>query len=384
MVLALDDGMAIFLPLCSKYLRSGERELSSFGSISSLVGKGTIPSTANGQGDTLPSQPSTITSSPRVNEKHAFMSDKYTIEGTLGSGGMGVVYAARHRFTGQAVALKVIRPVYTKIPEAVDRFLREARVLALIDSPGVVRLLDCDFSEDGVPFMTMELLHGHDLRVELDHHDGAGLLPEDALNLVFEVSRTLAVVHDLGIVHRDIKPENIVLCTSESQLGRTKLIDFGVARLSLHSKPITRPSNVVGSLRYMSPEQLKNSHDVTPATDVWSLGVLLVELLGGASLFRGGGQAAQPIGLAVSVGQPPRLLDVCPTAPPALARIVDRCLQSNPANRYQDARGMSNDLFSYVCDLRRLRPAEDGPLPSHREPVDSGVRSRALAYGWPD
>lgn len=349
--------MLLLRSILSRFQGSGSRLHTSLAPTSMLVASQTTRVSAGAKDDTLRSQPSPASGSTRATRPLAFVSDKYIIEEKIGSGGMGVVYAARHRFTGQRVALKAIRPAYAKITEAVDRFLREAQVLALIDCPGVVRLLDCDFSECGIPFMTMELLHGHDLRAELDQHPNGRLEPRDAVNLAFEVSHALAVVHDLGILHRDIKPENIMLCASKPGVRQPKLIDFGVARLLTHTPTITKPANVLGSLHYMAPEQLRNCHEITPAADVWSMGVLLIELLGGACPLVPSNTALCPAGTTLSGGQAVPFLDALPPAPPALAAIIERCLQLNPADRYQSAGEISHALRACALDLGASVPS---------------------------
>ncbi len=326
-----------------------------------------ITSDTEGERDTLPRHCDLLDSSMQLDETPQFTSSKYQLEGRLGGGGMGVVYAARHLASGQLIALKSIRPAHIAVPEAVERFLLEAKVLSLIDCPGVVRLLDCEFNHDGIPYMTMELIHGRDLRAELNRRQGVGMGHEAGVDLVVEIARSLGRVHDLGILHRDIKPENIILRSRDSGPTRSQIIDFGVARLLSQSKIITKPSSIVGSLRYMAPEQLTNSHDVTAAADVWSLGVLVLELLAGGNVASNRDSGRYFAGGAFDFDPPPHLFDVWPDAPAPLASIVSRCLQTDPKERFQHATELSEALSSYASGIHRSVAPYSATRVRHRD-----------------
>lgn len=268
--------------------------------------------------------------------------EKVALGEVLGAGGMGIVYAGYHRVVGQPVVVKVIRPEYAHIPELVARFQREAEILASIDAPSVVRLLDCDVTTTGLPYMVLERLEGHDL-AELIEASGK-LKPNDALALALDAARALAPLHAKGIVHRDIKPDNLFLHTDANGARQLKLIDFGVA-LATQKQHLTLPGTTMGSLHYMSPEQLKDCRATTPASDVWSLGVVMFQLLSGELPFRA--QSEAEFTAQVLTQTPLNLRAVSPSVPKELARIVGRCLDRDPWKRYSDAAELYKALTHY-------------------------------------
>ncbi len=195
--------------------------------------------------------------------------EKVTMGELLGAGGMGVVHAGFHCVVNQAVAIKVIRPEYARIPELVARFQREAEILASLDTPSVVKLLDCDVTSTGLPYMILERLQGHDLAELLEAR--GKLRPNEALSIVLDAARALGCVHARGIVHRDVKPDNLYLHIDANGSRQVKLIDFGVATGPVLGPKLTLPGTTMGSIHYMSPEQLKDCHAVTPqaTSGVW-------------------------------------------------------------------------------------------------------------------
>lgn len=272
-----------------------------------------------------------------------FPGDKYEIGKTLGLGGMGVVYEGVHRLTGRTVALKTLRSEYHTTPEAIERFVQEARVLAQIAGAGVVQLYDCAIGEQGVPYLVMERLNGVDLRDWLDRRAEKQLPGESVLRIALEIARVLARVHDRGIVHRDVKPENIFLSHNDQGRARVQLIDFGVAKLPSSRTRLTLVEHAVGSLLYISPEQLTDSRDVSPASDVWSIGMLMMELLRGTHPYPADLTDAQLICRILS-DEPPKIPEQLPISVP-LQAIVHRCLAKEPEQRYSDARALVQALI---------------------------------------
>src|SRR5690606_22615768 len=190
---------------------------------------------------------------------NGYGAEKFLVQSVLGVGGMGVVYRARHALMGCDVALKVVRPEYVQNAEVVERFFREARALSTLNAPGIVRVLDCDVTAEGCPFIAMELLEGHDLRTVLEQR---GALPlNNALGILYEAAVAMGHAHAAGIVHRDLKPENLFLDTRRNQgPAQVKVIDFGVVRNSVDARSITIVGNALGSVYYMAPEQIEDSH----------------------------------------------------------------------------------------------------------------------------
>jgi eukaryotic-like serine/threonine-protein kinase len=278
--------------------------------------------------------------------------DKITFEEVLGAGGMGVVYAGFHRVTSQPVVIKVIRPEYAHIPELVARFQREAEILASVASPGVVKLLDCDVTTTGLPYIVLERLDGYDLSDLLETQ--GKLKTNDALSLASEVAQVLAPVHAKGIVHRDIKPDNLFVHKNPDGSRQIKLLDFGVALARETRRQLTLPGTTMGSLHYMAPEQLTNCHAVTPAADVWSLGVVLFQMLSGELPFPG--QSEAEFSSQVLNKNALNLRSVAPGVTKELSQLVARCLHKDPWKRYSDAGELAQALSKYMRQQRgRLR-----------------------------
>ena len=204
---------------------------------------------------------------------------KYRIQRLIGDGGMGSVYEARHEFLGIPVALKFLHTDLAKRPGLAARFLQEARVSATIQSPHVCHVTDVDTASDGSPFLVMELLTGESLQSLLTRQ---GKLSVDySIDFALQILAGLEAAHALGVVHRDLKPDNVFITPSASG-PLLKLIDFGIAKLresNEFKKELTRAGVIMGTPEYMAPEQLYAAHEVDHRADLYSLGVILFEML---------------------------------------------------------------------------------------------------------
>ena len=218
------------------------------------------------------------------------LAGKYRVSGIIGSGGMGVVVAAHHIHLDEKVAIKVLHPNVLGMAEAVDRFVREARAVVRIRSEHVVRVSDVDRLPNGSPYMVMEYLNGLDLAAWIEKR--GALEVEQAVEFVLQACEAVADAHALGIVHRDLKPSNLFCVRSSDGRPFVKVLDFGISKAlgtdTVSSEPgITGTNAMLGSPLYMSPEQMRASRDVDARTDIWSIGVILYELLAGKVPFEG-------------------------------------------------------------------------------------------------
>lgn len=270
----------------------------------------------------------------RIPVQGEVVSGKYEVGRVLGKGGMGVVVEAKNRKLESRVAIKFLMPDAVGDNEAMRRFDREARAAALLTSPFVVRVLDVDATAEGLPFIVMEYVEGHDLMSELRAKEKIPI--GDAVDWVLQACAGLAHAHARGILHRDIKPSNLFLC-EEATGPVVKLMDFGVSKIVLqshHETEITTTETTVGTPTYMAPEQLVNSRTVDHRADLWSLGVVLYRMLSGTLPFRGATATATAVAIATT--RAPSIADVAPTLPRELADAVMRALEPDAAKRHPD------------------------------------------------
>jgi len=265
----------------------------------------------------------------------------YRIIDKLGQGGMGEVYRARDSRLERDVAVKVLPSHLAEDPSGLARFEREAKAIAALSHPNILGIFDVG-SEGGVAFAVTELLEGETLRAQLI--DGA-LPVRKAVDYAGQMAQGLAAAHDKGITHRDLKPENAFV-TAE---GRLKILDFGLAKqvrpasaANATDSPtmgaLTDPGIVMGTVAYMAPEQARGQA-VDSRADIFSLGAVLYEMLTGRPAFRR--ETATDTMVAILKEDPPELASVDAKIPAALARLVEHCLEKNPAARYQSARDVA-------------------------------------------
>jgi len=257
---------------------------------------------------------------------------RYEISHLLGAGGMGRVYLACDRSLSREVALKVLDDRHAENPDFVERFRREAKAAASLSHPNMVTVYDA--GEDETPYIAMEYVPGGTLKNRLQER---GALPRRvAIGVTFEVANALAAAHEKGIVHRDIKPENVLV----TDQGHAKVGDFGIARAAT-ATAITETDLILGSVRYLSPEQAKGE-EVGPPSDLYSLGVVLYEMLTGRVPFDEENPIATAMKHVTEEPASPRELD--PTIPKALEAITLRLLKKDPKQRYESATELAEDL----------------------------------------
>lgn len=261
---------------------------------------------------------------------------KYRVESLIGQGGMAAVYRGVHLELGQRVAIKTLLLSCAEDDRLVERFFREARTIAKIQSRHVARVFDIGRLESTeAPYIVLELLDGQDLGKELE---ARGVLPiPTAVDYVIQATEGLARAHALGIVHRDVKPSNLFLTRESDGRETVKVIDFGIAKqVATDGYKLTTTSEVFGSPQYMAPEQIRASQGVDARADLWALGIVLYELLTGASAFAG----TSVLELAGSIlhSSPTPIESHRRGIPFGLERTILRCLEKAPEKRFSSAR----------------------------------------------
>ncbi len=314
------------------------------------------------------SVPSDVAPGP-IDSRGDALAGRYRLDGVLAEGGMATVYRAWHCLLEQPVALKMLRPEYSSVPEIAERFLQEARAVARLRSKHAVRVMDFGGTAEGNRYMVLELLNGRDLQ-HLLMKEGAQPVAR-AVGFVLQAAEALTEAHSTGLVHRDIKPANLFLA-KEDGTELVKVIDFGICKsLCRKSEYRTLSKSYLGSPQYMSPEQIQSAASVDARTDIWSLGVVLFELLTGQAPFRG---ATLPALCASVIADTPSWPGHLPDE---LGRVVMRCLSKRREDRYATVAELARELEQ--C----LGPADAAPVGSERhvEP-QSNVRSRRRVNGW--
>jgi serine/threonine protein kinase len=295
--------------------------------------------TGYGQVEINPSAPAL----PNVGE--LVVGGKYRIESRLGEGGMGVVMAAKHVTLGHSVAFKFLKPSQVT-PEVLERFLREARVAAQLDSEHVVSVSDVGQLDSGLVYMLMERLYGDDLEALLRN---SGQLPLDqAVYYLLQVCDAVAAAHAAEIVHRDLKPANLFLARRAGVPPTIKVLDFGISKsikLLSSNLTLTQPGVVLGSPRYMSPEQIRDE-PVDGRSDIWSLGVVLYELLTASAMYDA--ETLSSLWGAILTDPPVPLRSKRPDVPAELEAVIDRCLQKRPDQRFATVAELAQALRPFA------------------------------------
>jgi serine/threonine protein kinase len=275
------------------------------------------------------------------------LDDKYRIEKRLGIGGMGTVYRARHLLIDRPVAIKVLNPRFVEDEAAQLRFRREARAAGRLQHSNAVGVTDFGSTSDGYVYIVMELLEGRTLREVLAKE--APLDTARAVALMLQTADAVAAAHDAGIIHRDLKPANIFIVQNSEVPAVVKVLDFGIAKLAAESledddsKTLTLVGAMIGTPRYMSPEQCDGA-ELTPAADVYSLGVILYEMLSGVVPFSGSTPLAIAMKHASEAPRPPS--EYVSSIPRALEEVVLHSLEKRPEDRPPNAAEFRRELLA--------------------------------------
>jgi len=303
----------------------------------------------------------------------------YQVEELLGQGGMGVVYRARDTRLGRPVALKVLPPEFTRDQDRKGRFLQEARAAAAVTHPAIAQVYDVDEGPEGL-FIAMELVEGKTVKALIQ---GRELDLLGALEIATQVGGGLQKAHEAGVVHRDIKPENIVVTPD----GHAKILDFGLAKLLEPTAPQapegishmetlakTQAGFVLGTLRYMSPEQARGQA-VDHRSDIFSLGIVLYEMVTGQLPFSG--TTALDTLHAIAFEETRPMTALRPNLPPSLQRVVTRCLRKRPQDRYPDAKELVGDLKTIQREVESGISSK-APLGARLQEQWASLRDRTL------
>ena len=319
---------------------------------------------------------------------------KYRVDRVLGSGAMGVVLAARHLGLDARVAIKLLRPHMLEHEDAIARFAREAQAAARILSEHVARVLDVGTLEDGAPYIVMEFLEGIDLQQWVEER---GPLPVDqAVDFLLQAGEAVAEAHAMGIVHRDLKPSNLFCANRPNGALCIKVLDFGISKVSATgssgpSMSMTSTATLMGTPLYMSPEQMGSSRGVDARTDIWSLGIILFELLTGKVPFSG--ESLPEVCLKVTSHSPPPLRRFRTDVPADVEAALMRCLEKDRLNRWATVAELCSAIAPY--GLERAVPsagavgqatlaADPSVFPSSRmdSPAQQSLRGVGFTGEW--
>jgi len=304
---------------------------------------------------------------------------KYRVERVLGSGGMGVVVAARHIDLDQPVALKFILPHALAGKGNVERFMREARAAVRLKSEHIARVYDVGRDGEDRPFMVLELLEGMDL-AKLNKQKGP-LPVADAVEYVLQACEALVEAHAAGIVHRDLKPQNLFVTRRLNGTPLLKVLDFGIAKAigpgAAGQMALTDSAAIIGSPLYMAPEQMRSARTAEVRSDIWALGVILYELLGGQLPFEG--ETVTEVCIRVVNEEPKALLELRPGLDAALVAIVMRCLEKEPEARYHNVSALAAALEPFSRSAKQGGPVR--PWRSFEDTQDSGQGNPFAAGG---
>ena len=274
---------------------------------------------------------------------------KYRLDERLGKGGMGTVYRATHLLIDRSVAIKVLNPHFVEDEEAQERFRREARAAGRLQHQNAVTVTDFGRTEDGLVYLVMELLEGRSLREVLARE--APLDAARAVSLMLQISAAVAAAHEARVIHRDLKPGNIFVVQRKNVPPLIKVLDFGIAKLAADAleedeeaeQTLTKVGVMIGTPRYMSPEQCDGGK-LTPASDVYSLGIILYEMLTGTTPFSGSTPLAIAMKHSTETPRPPR--EFLSTIPAPLEDVVLHALEKLPGNRPPDAGAFRRELYA--------------------------------------
>ena len=279
---------------------------------------------------------------PRFPEPGTVLLGKYRVNSLIGEGGMGVVIRAKHIDLDEDVAIKCLLPEMLERPDIVQRFLREAKAAVKLKGEHVARVHDVGRLDNQIPFIVMEYLEGADLNAILKHHGRQE--PAVAVDLMLQACEAIAEAHSLGIVHRDIKASNFFITQPDNEAPVLKVLDFGIATAPEGASDLTSTQSVIGTPAYMSPEMMRSSKASDPRSDIWSIGVVLYELLEGQRPFRSEVYSE----LCLKVGMDPPHAITNTSVSEGLIAVVMKCLEKPLEKRYQSVAELAFDLMPFA------------------------------------
>jgi serine/threonine-protein kinase len=297
----------------------------------------------------------------------ATIAGRYLIEDIIGEGGMAIVYRARHKLVDRPCAVKVMNPALVTDSTVRERFRREAKSAQVIAHPNVIEIFDQGETEDGTPYIVMELLDGKTLGEVIAP---GPLPPSRTVPIMIQIARGIARAHDLGVVHRDLKPENIFLCPRLDGGDLVKLLDFGIARSRADTR-LTNAGELFGTPQYLAPERISGG-ETGPSVDLYALGVIFFEMTTGKLPFEGSDPTTFLIKHMKERPPTPRSLD--PRIPEKLDALVIALLEKDPKARPADAHKIEQDLVA----LARTLPDTTIPPEPEEEPSSSRLPVRTL------
>ena len=278
------------------------------------------------------------------------LDEKYSVEERLGAGGMGAVYRARHLLMDRPVAIKVLHQRLIEDEAARTRFQIEARAAVLLQHSNAVSVTDFGQTSEGCVYIVMELLEGRTLREIVSRE--APIETARAVSIMLQVSDAVAAAHEAGIIHRDLKPSNILVTQSADQPAVVKVLDFGIAKLASDKldddTALAHRETIIGTPRYMAPEQ-SNGFELTPAADVYSLGVILYEMMTGMAPFTG--STPTEIAQKHANDQPHSPREIVAAIPEEVERVVLHALEKSPSDRPANAAEFRRELFDAAEQL---------------------------------
>src|SRR5512132_1194640 len=311
------------------------------------------------------------------------VAEKYEVDRVLGVGGMGAVFAAVDRTTGERVALKCLLPTFCENVDVITRFLREGSATMRLQSEHIARVSATGALDSGVPYIVMEHLDGRDLRSVVKSSGPIDV--KDAAGYVGQVCAALAEAHALGIVHRDLKPANLFLTLRPDGSALIKVLDFGIAKYTSPSllgdhAEMTKTQAVLGSRAYMSPEQMLRPKEVDARADIWSLGVILYFFVTGKSPFSS--DTTEGMIMRIVSGSPEPMTTFVPDLPPAFEAVVLRCLAKSREARFSNVTELARALAPFASDIqdRATMTLDDAQTRSREARAPESGGSTQLGY----